>query len=339
MASTRECRDALVDQGAVELLILLADTPYIQTRSQCSLALGYLSEYTVVQKSTVASMLLLSLRVEDEGLGQVEPPVGHQRLDEKAIERLHKDAVKDVKRQRSSSNVRDPVLGPGGGKSLRHMIRDGLRLHATEHGVVVEDEEEEGGGVGGGNSSGAKVAVERRMSDSWSAGQGSPEKEKIRRGSSTVSETTVVQPLGKVDKTVDTSVGATVDLSEAGVEKIVISHREDHTHARPSPSSYEYELAIHDTDQEAGGIAKKNKVVLPYPELQNGRYLEPPDRAKELHDIPGMSSKLPKDLVKIDISKAGTDGGVGGVGGSSSTIGDSFVDGDRLTEINANGSN
>lgn len=57
---------AQVNQSAAELLIALSITSDANTKSQCALALGYLSELTRVKNGIVASMLLLSLNLEDK---------------------------------------------------------------------------------------------------------------------------------------------------------------------------------------------------------------------------------------------------------------------------------
>lgn len=65
LAACKPCREALVQQGAGELLIALSITSDPNTQSQCALALGYLSELTKVNNGVVASLLLLSLNLED----------------------------------------------------------------------------------------------------------------------------------------------------------------------------------------------------------------------------------------------------------------------------------
>lgn len=65
LAACKPCREPLVQQGAGELLIALSITSDPNTQSQCALALGYLSELTKVNDGVVASLLLLSLNLEE----------------------------------------------------------------------------------------------------------------------------------------------------------------------------------------------------------------------------------------------------------------------------------
>jgi hypothetical protein len=65
LAAVKCCRESLVQQGAGELLIALSITSDPNTQAQCALALGYLSELTKVSDGVVASLLLLSLNLEE----------------------------------------------------------------------------------------------------------------------------------------------------------------------------------------------------------------------------------------------------------------------------------
>jgi hypothetical protein len=67
ISQSRSCREDLVNQGACELLIALSITSDANTQAHCATALAYLSEITKVQKGVVASLLLLSLSLEDIG--------------------------------------------------------------------------------------------------------------------------------------------------------------------------------------------------------------------------------------------------------------------------------
>jgi hypothetical protein len=65
LATCKACREQLVQQGAGELLIALSITSDPNTQAHCALALGYLSELTKVNDGVVASLLLLSLNMEE----------------------------------------------------------------------------------------------------------------------------------------------------------------------------------------------------------------------------------------------------------------------------------
>jgi len=66
ISSSKECRESLVNQNSAELLIALSITSDSNTQAQCALALGYLSELTIVKNGIVASLLLLSLNLEEK---------------------------------------------------------------------------------------------------------------------------------------------------------------------------------------------------------------------------------------------------------------------------------
>lgn len=65
LAASKHCREYLIKQSAMELLIALSTTSDARTQAQCSMAIGYLSEMSVVSDGVVASSLLLSLSLED----------------------------------------------------------------------------------------------------------------------------------------------------------------------------------------------------------------------------------------------------------------------------------
>jgi hypothetical protein len=65
ISQSKSCREELVNQGACELLIALSITSDSNTQAHCATALAYLSEITKVQKGVVASLLLLSLSLEE----------------------------------------------------------------------------------------------------------------------------------------------------------------------------------------------------------------------------------------------------------------------------------
>eukprot|EP01032_Pedospumella_encystans_P015075 gene15075-17275_t len=75
LAACKPCREELVKQGAGELLIALSITSDPITQAKCALALGYLSELTKVNNGVVASLLLLSLNLEENALSSPEKRV------------------------------------------------------------------------------------------------------------------------------------------------------------------------------------------------------------------------------------------------------------------------
>jgi len=72
LSYTKSCREKLIADGACELLIALSITSSEQTQAQCGLALSYLSEITKVKSGVVASMLILSLKMENREVAEDE---------------------------------------------------------------------------------------------------------------------------------------------------------------------------------------------------------------------------------------------------------------------------
>ena len=336
MASSRECRDSLVEQEVVDLLISLADTPYIQTRSQCSLALGYLSEYTKVKRSTVASMLLLSLKAEEQGVGYTEPPLGHKEFDMKYVDRSRAANNRSAHGSANGPNSKESTLAQGGTKSLRLMIKDGLMRHKDEHGILLDEPEKKHknpsivstasgpissaaaaaskGGAGGGGSSNSSVnptdhsALNISRRESMTSPSRRESAMRLHSANNTVQRSvTEVEPsVGEETMTLDDT-NDDISLSEQVVHSIEMSNLGDESDEDDEDTDFNYDFAEHTTNQEAGGMAKKQKVELPYPELPDGRYLEPPDRQKELYKIPVVMTTLPKDLSVVDISKTSSE--------------------------------
>jgi hypothetical protein len=61
----KECRELLVAQGAIDVVVRLAAESNAQTRQSCADTLGYLSENTSLNPGTVSS-LLNALKVQRE---------------------------------------------------------------------------------------------------------------------------------------------------------------------------------------------------------------------------------------------------------------------------------
>ena len=139
LASSRECREPLVAQGAIDLLVILSQSPYADTQSQCATALGHLSENTHVKRGTVASLLVLALKAEEvkESVQQnttvsrrsssVMPPSG---LTQGSMASHMSGVSAPAKELMAMQNI----------KSLKVMIRDGLMRKREKHGVPVFDE-------------------------------------------------------------------------------------------------------------------------------------------------------------------------------------------------------
>ena len=136
LASSRECRNDLINQGAIELLVILSDSPYPDTQEQCATALGYLSENTEVKTGTCASLLLLSLKSEEmkESLAMVANGSRKKSSEDDqraSITSSHTNVSAPAKELLALQNV----------KSLSVMIRDGLKRHQESHGVLATDTE------------------------------------------------------------------------------------------------------------------------------------------------------------------------------------------------------
>ena len=126
LAAARPCRETLVQQGAGELLIALSITSDPDTQAHCALALGYLSELTKVKDGVVASLLLLSLNLEENGGNTVaNPPAGVEMINARKVVAGQIPAV-----QNGLSNVGDlqelTVVenAPPPSKTLNTLLRD-----------------------------------------------------------------------------------------------------------------------------------------------------------------------------------------------------------------------
>ena len=64
LASTEECRETLVEQGANQLILDLSNTSNRETQRWCSLAISSLSEITYVSNGTVGTMKLLTESID-----------------------------------------------------------------------------------------------------------------------------------------------------------------------------------------------------------------------------------------------------------------------------------
>lgn len=135
LSISRECRVPLVDQGAVDLLVTLSHSEYFDTQTQCSEALGHLSENTKVKSGTVASLLLLSLKEEDHRESTVQ--ISHSRrastgfaADPGSLINVHISAP--AKELAALQSV----------KSLKVMIMDGLaRKRGISHHIAYSIDE------------------------------------------------------------------------------------------------------------------------------------------------------------------------------------------------------
>jgi len=66
MSHVKNCRAALVEVGAHEMMIALAISSKPDAREKCVLGLGYLSELTKLKKGLASALLILSMSQEDE---------------------------------------------------------------------------------------------------------------------------------------------------------------------------------------------------------------------------------------------------------------------------------
>jgi hypothetical protein len=92
IASSANCRQGLVDSGAMDFIVKISRGASVEAKSKCTLAIGYLSEYTHTATSNVSTMLSL---VED--VDQYQSPEGTKEKDTK-MKRINmiRDASKNV---------------------------------------------------------------------------------------------------------------------------------------------------------------------------------------------------------------------------------------------------
>lgn len=108
MASSKDCRQLLVDQAASELLIQIsASTNHIHIQSHCSLALGYLSGITKINDGVVISMLQVALQAEETG--KMTKPYSHHHHMEKKDDVPHKNFFKNIIKKDVMSKNRDEL--------------------------------------------------------------------------------------------------------------------------------------------------------------------------------------------------------------------------------------
>lgn len=287
MASSKECRDGLVQQGAPQLLVQLSKSPAVHTRSKCSLALGYLSENTAVARGTVASTLLLSLKAEEETAAHGTP----NRRTATATHEFHQTNGSVM--SNASSDMRE-VLNHNT-KSLQGMIRDGL-MRNKDHGIEIDEQREE------------EQVVEVEDDDDLGLElKGHSRRTSINSGISGAGS------IGGTGTLPDMTAGALaleiveddgVSIAEDSVCSIeTLEQANILTDASGQPVLSPYVTAAHAATQEYGGMAKKVKLELPYPELSADRFLEPPERSQELCEIPMDLSTLPKDANVTEYSK------------------------------------
>jgi hypothetical protein len=134
LSSKRECRIPLVEQGAVDLLVVLSHSEFNDTQIQCSEALGHLSESTRVKNGTVASLLLLSLKSEEAREANMHQQVTNHRRASAGYAGDPGEAISthpsvQAKEIAAMQNV----------KSLKVMLIDGLqRKVGIKHNITLD---------------------------------------------------------------------------------------------------------------------------------------------------------------------------------------------------------
>jgi hypothetical protein len=124
LSSSKKCRQVLFDQGASELLVMLARSASNRdTQSKCSLALGYLSEITKVSKDVVGTLLLLNLKNEE--------------MQESMLE-SQRDTERDRERG-GHMHLEDPTHGKHHVQSHGHNIHHHRGEHASSASSVDGD--------------------------------------------------------------------------------------------------------------------------------------------------------------------------------------------------------
>eukprot|EP01041_Mallomonas_annulata_P005817 gene5817-11737_t len=392
LASTKECRDQLVEQNAVELLISLANSQIVQTRTQCSVALGFLSEYTKVQRNTVASLLLLSLKTEEMGNGRT-----HLTLFE----------------QNNSNDMNDDSIMPSreyginGTKSVSAMIKEGLMRHKNEHNITVEDisnsnlyrNNNNNNNNRNKNNTNSNTLALSSSFDALSEEGDDMDDDLISTSVLSTSQLSLTQQQAQAQGQTVSSVSASVSSVVSATRRMSLNSNNQQqpplfiadsiSHsslvplattttigdnittnntsnttmnitANPNPTrstrnsiiliplqtnntdddhsldefsvatlattstatattthggilqsgdnvevypEHVYHMVQHEANVEGGGMAKKLVIELPYPALSSGIYTEPPDRMKEVLDVPVISEKIPKDMILHDLSK------------------------------------
>ncbi len=136
VSSTRSCRQKLVNMQAIPLLLRISkETTNVKTQTSCTVALGYLSEITVVMSGAVSSLLELTVTKEDDYVDgrfkskgdatEESGALNENKTD--ATDADYTDATGDASAETSKNNkskLEADKLGQP--KSLRQMIKSGL---------------------------------------------------------------------------------------------------------------------------------------------------------------------------------------------------------------------
>eukprot|EP00607_Mallomonas_marina_P002805 CAMPEP_0182426386 /NCGR_PEP_ID=MMETSP1167-20130531/12868_1 /TAXON_ID=2988 /ORGANISM="Mallomonas Sp, Strain CCMP3275" /LENGTH=775 /DNA_ID=CAMNT_0024607763 /DNA_START=762 /DNA_END=3089 /DNA_ORIENTATION=+ len=312
LASTKECRQKLVEQSAEELLIKLSRTPYVQTRTQCSVALGFLSEQTYVHRNTVASLLYLAYKTEEQGQGQsntIESDVA--KFDSSKLD--HAIAPNGIQ-STSVTSPGNPLTTTTGTKSVAAMIKEGLQRGSSDHEVDMDQFSVQN----------AKLRLRSRAQYDMNASRDSYEdydedsiSSDILSGNANTLGTSYT-PFGFTSSTENhhdhveahhhlPSVGIGHSKSAINLDEQSISSIETLQGALRAEHDiypeYQYKMTLHATNQEFGGMAKKQRVDLPYPALSaDSNYPESKDRMNQVFDVPVIMDTIPKDTSDFDLT-------------------------------------
>lgn len=262
LASSKQCRKALVNQGTTELLIALSVTSNASTKAHCALALGYVSELTKVDNGVVASLLLLALRIEEVNSKDVASHL------QSGMITSHKDGVMP-----QTSSVADPI----------EMIRK----------LKIDVEPKLAGSSGAPANASLFNMIRDLMNDKWKFDNFIESLE--QRNNNNLNRNNFVYRASSPDsKTIGEVPRLLID---EGHEALLLE--QERLTLLCNYARYKYDAA--DTSErvyepEIGGMSGKLLVELPLPGIPQKRDLEPSDRHEELAKIPVSQEPLPKEL-------------------------------------------
>lgn len=139
ITSTKSCRQALVNDSAVELLIALSITSNIETQRHCATALTFLSEITKVNKGVVASLLLLGLHIDNHQNNinsgsdlNDKLKVKEKNLEEGKNDSKNSNSKTDPKKESKNSQTENNLSSSGLNNAKNQSLTNALRMIMTD---------------------------------------------------------------------------------------------------------------------------------------------------------------------------------------------------------------
>lgn len=270
LASSKECRVRMVQDGATELVISLSQTSRVtDTQHQCSLALGYLSEAAVVKDGTVSSLLMLSLKLDGQGRMSASNSLEMGSIASQGL--MNGGSIVAADSVAKAGGAVGSTAGASGSTALRVAIVDGL-----ERSSVLSDEDSRAARLTSAHSH--KSALKTYSLDEL---RNMTDNEEL--------ETSRFYRMFKEDDLFFTGGGITAAVKAEELKLLTFSY-----------SPFQYEITPFAAKQVTGGISSKSKIELPLPGIAEDREVEQQDRQLELFKLEIILDPLDKDETPSD---------------------------------------